>query len=339
MVDGMAVAIKSRAPMRISFAGGGTDVAPFSEEYGGAVLNSAISKYAYVTLSERESGIVLKSSDYIPGLQYNEKRELVEDGKVDILKATIKNYLHSSRGMEISFFLDAPRRSGLGASASAFVALLSAINQAESLGMTRKRIAEEAWRLEREELNNIGGKQDQYVSAFGGINYLEFSSKGVDVFPLRVDDRTAMELESRIIIFYYKPREASGTVLEGQIANVREKKKETIDALLRSRDIAKEMKQGMLNGDVESIGRLLDEGWVEKKKFSNSISSSGIDSLYSHLKEKGVIGGKISGAGGGGFMFVLTEENKTLDVYYYLLELGLSPIFLSIDKRGATTWA
>ena len=331
----MVKTIKSRAPMRISFAGGGTDVAPFSDEYGGAVLNTAISKYAYVTLIERESGIVLKSSDYIPGLQYNEKRELVEDGKVDILKATIKNYLHSGKGMEISFFLDAPRRSGLGASASAFVALLSAINRAESLGMTRKRIAEEAWRLEREELNNIGGKQDQYVSAFGGINYLEFSSKGVDVFPLRVDDRTAMELESRIIIFYYTPRGASGTVLEGQIANVKAKKKETIDALLRSREIAKEMKQLLLNG----VGRLLDEGWMEKKKFSASISSSEIDSLYAHLKEKGVIGGKISGAGGGGFMFVLCEENKTLDVYYYLLELGLSPIFLSIDKRGAVTWA
>ncbi|MFA5076878.1 MAG: hypothetical protein WC488_00415 [Candidatus Micrarchaeia archaeon] len=335
----MVKTIKSRAPMRISFAGGGTDVAPFSDEYGGAVLNTAISKYAYVTLIERDSGIVLKSSEYIPGLQYNEKRELVEDGKVDILKATIKNYLHSSKGMEISFFLDAPRRSGLGASASAFVALLSAINQAESLSMTRKRIAEEAWRLEREELNNIGGKQDQYVSAFGGINYLEFSSKGVDVFPLRMDDRTAMEMESRIIIFYYMPRDASGAVLERQIANVMEKKKETIDALLRSREIAREMKQLLLNGDVEGVGRLLDEGWMEKKKFSDSISSPEIDSLYAHLKEKGVIGGKISGAGGGGFMFVLCEENKTLDVYYYLLELGLSPIFLSIDKRGAATWA
>ena len=334
----MGKTIKSRAPMRISFAGGGTDVPPFCSEYGGAVLNTAIAKYAYVTAEPKSDGIVLRSTDYIFGLRYNEKKELLRDEKEDILKVTLKNYIKRSAGVDISFFMDVPRRSGLGSSASAFVALLGAINRLERLNMNRKKIAEEAWRLEREGLNNIGGKQDQYASAFGGLNYMEFKGDNVDVNPLRVDDRTALELERRVLIFYYKPREASGVVLESQISNVKAKKKETIDALLRSKEIAKEMKGKMLEGDIDGMGGLLDEGWMEKKKFSSSISSNDIDALYAKLKEKGALGGKISGAGGGGYMFVLCDERKTLDVYHYLSEAGLAPEFLKIDKQGLVTW-
>jgi D-glycero-alpha-D-manno-heptose-7-phosphate kinase len=326
--------IKARAPMRMSFAGGGTDVSPFCDEYGGAVLNSAISRHAYVTMSERDGGMFLKSFDYMPGVEYSES----EGGRADILTATIKRYFRGKDGLEVSFFIDAPKRSGLGASASAFVSLLCAINRRENLGFTRKKIAEEAWRLEREELGNIGGKQDQYASAFGGLNYIEFRDGGVDVNPLRVDDRTALELESRVIIFYYKPREASGTVLEGQIENVRMKKKDTIDALIRSREIAREMKGCLLNGDIDGMGALLHEGWGEKRKFSSAISSPEIDLLYSKLLERGALGGKISGAGGGGFMFMLCGEGKTLDVYHYLNDAGMAPFFLNIDKRGAVAW-
>ncbi len=335
----MSGTIKCRAPMRISFAGGGTDVSPFCDEYGGAVINTAIARYSYVTLNRKENGIAVKSLDYITGLHYDGVKELLNDHRTDMLTATLKNYLRSDRGYDISFFLDVPPRSGLGSSASAFVALLTAINQAEGLGMTKKKIAEEAWRLEREELRNIGGKQDQYASAFGGINFIEFSKDGVDISPLRVDDKTALELESRTLIFYYKPRGSSGEILEKQITNVKEKKKDTLDALIRSREIAKEMKRHMLNGDINSIGTLLHEGWEQKKKFSSAITSSEIDRLYSSLREKGAVGGKISGAGGGGFMFVLCEENKTIDVYHHLVNAGYNPAFLKVDLKGVVTWS
>lgn len=335
----MSGTIKCRAPMRISFAGGGTDVSPFCDDYGGAVINTAIARYSYVTLNRKDSGVTVKSLDYITGLNYSGVEELLNDSRTDMLTATLKNYLRSNRGYEISFFLDVPPRSGLGSSAAAFVALLTALNQAESLGMTKKRIAEEAWRLEREELKNIGGKQDQYASAFGGINFIEFSKEGVDISPLRVDDKTALELESRTLIFYFNQRGSSGEILEKQISNVKENKKDTIDALIRSREIAREMKRHMLNGDIDSIGSLLHEGWEQKKRFSSSISSSEIDRLYDSLRAKGALGGKISGAGGGGFMFVLCDEKKTIDVYHHLANGGYNPAFLKVDLRGVVTWS
>lgn len=321
--------------MRISFAGGGTDVSPFYEEYGGSVLNTAISKYAYVAFEPKENGITIKSIDYL--LHYNKKDELINDEKKDILKAALASHLHTA-GAEISFFMDVLPRAGLGSSAAAFVALLASINRVESLNMTRKKIAEEAWRLEREELKNIGGKQDQYASAFGGINYMDFSASGVDINPLRIDTNTILELESRVIVFYYKPREASGNILEKQISNVQEKKKETIDALLRSKEIAKEMKKRLLDGDINTMGALLDEAWKEKKKFSSAISSEDINHIYNMLREKGALGTKISGAGGGGYMFTFCEEGKAIDVYHYLFKAGYSPAFLNIDKKGVTTW-
>lgn len=330
--------VKCRAPMRISFAGGGTDVPPFSDEYGGAVLNTAIAKYAYTTIKPIDHGLVLKSLDYLFGIEYKDKEELAKDGKIDLLKAALKNYAPQYGGMELSFFSDALPRSGLGASASAFVSLLTALNRAGNLDMTKKKIAEEAWKLEREELGNIGGKQDQYASAFGGINFIEFNGDKVDISPLRIDGETALELERRIILFHYKARESSGNILEKQVSNVKEKKKETIDALLRVKEIAKEMKGHLLDGNVNEIGALMDEGWKMKKKFSDNVSNPEVDQLYSKLREKGVLGGKISGAGGGGHMFVVCDENKVIDTYQYIMNSGYSPSFLKIDLRGVVVW-
>ncbi|MBU0586314.1 GHMP kinase [Candidatus Micrarchaeota archaeon] len=336
----MGDSIKARAPMRISFGGGGTDVPPFCEEYGGCVLNSAIAKYAYVTLSYRTEGIMLKSLDHILGVQYNQKHDLIQDEsiKYNMAKAAIKHYLQDDKGVEISFFLDVIYQSGLGSSSAAFVALIRALDTGEKLGLTKKKVAEEAWRLEREELGNIGGKQDQYASAFGGLNFIEFSADRVDINPLRVDDKTALDLENQTLLFHYKPRSSSGSVLENQIRNVKEKKKETIDALLRSKEVAKEMKKKLLDGDVNGIGELLDEAWKQKKKFSSTISNPDLDKLYQNLKAKGALGGKISGAGGGGYMYVMCEENKTIDVYHYLTQAGFQPSFLKIDLRGVVTW-
>ncbi|MCX8163085.1 MAG: GHMP kinase [Candidatus Micrarchaeota archaeon] len=334
----MGFSIKTRAPLRISLAGGGTDVSPFCDEYGGAVINIAISRYAYVYLSKIKQGIKIKSNLNTKGILYSGKKEFLNNHQQDILRAILKHYLKSKGGYEISFFLDTLPRSGLGSSAAAFVSLIAAFNFAESLGLSKKSIAEQAWYLEREELKNIGGKQDQYASVFGGINFMKFSANDVELYPLRVDQKTILELESRILIFNYAPRDPSGKIIEQQIKNVKEKKKQTIDALLRNKEIAKEITKELLQTNIDKVGLLLDESWQEKKKYSSYISNSDLDKFYNKLKSLGVIGGKISGAGGGGHMFLLCQENKTLDVYYYLLNSGFNPFFLKIDWEGVIEW-
>ncbi|MEM3362272.1 MAG: hypothetical protein QXG16_03065 [Candidatus Anstonellaceae archaeon] len=332
--------IKSRAPFRISLAGGGTDVPPFCDLYGGAVLNIAISKYAYVALEKIEKGVKIQTLENIGGIYYKNKKDFLNNYQKDILSSVIKKYLPAEGGYKISFFLDGQPRSGIGSSAAAFVALIKALSYIKSLNLDRNLIAEEAWRLERYELKNVGGKQDQYASSYGGVNYLEFKENGkVEINPLRLDQKITLELESRILIFYYAPRtSSSGKIIEEQIKNIENKKKETIDALLRNKQIAQEIKRELLKNNIDEVGYLLDESWNQKKNYSSSISNSSLDKFYSNLKKIGVLGGKISGAGGGGYMFVLCNEKKTLDIYNYLKTAGFSPMFLKIDWEGAVQW-
>lgn len=325
--------IGSRAPTRISFAGGGTDVEPFSSEYGGAVLNVAISKYNYTTIKPNEK-IIIRSPEHLTGIEVD-KNNIEYDKKLDLLKATIKVLLE--KPAEITTFSEIPYRSGLGSSGSAFVSTISAICKYCGKKIDRKEIAETAWEIERNELKNLGGKQDQYAAAYGGFNFLKFRGE-VDIERLNLKENIVLELEKRIILSYVAPRGESGSVLESQTENVKNKKKETIDSLIRTKELSSNMKKLLINGDIDGMAQCLNEAWEEKKKFSYKITNEKINKVYERSKESGALAGKISGAGGGGYMFFISEEGRELELFMELRKMNLNPEFPKFDLVGVTTW-
>jgi D-glycero-alpha-D-manno-heptose-7-phosphate kinase len=327
--------INARAPTRISFAGGGTDVEPFCSEYGGSVLNAAIAKYNYTSIVPSDR-IIIRSPEFLAGIEI-EKGNIVYDRKMDLLKAAIKVLLE--RPADISLFSEVQYRSGLGSSGSAFVSVISAIAEYSKKKMTLEQKAELAWRIERDELNNMGGKQDQYAAAFGGFNLLELSGKDVAVKPLPLQERTILELEKRLILAYVAPRERSGKIIEEQSRNVAEKRKETIDALLRTKELSKEMAKSLKENDIEGIGALLNEAWIEKKRFTSGITNGLVDRVHDGAISHGALAGKISGAGGGGYMFFVSGENREMELFDFLKKADCSPEFAKFSKAGCVVWS
>jgi len=325
--------IGSRAPTRISFAGGGTDVEPFVSEYGGAVLNVAIRKYNYTSITPSEK-IIIKSPEFLTGIEID-RNSIEYNKKLDLLKAAIKILLE--KPAEITIFSEIPYRSGLGSSGSAFVSTISAIYKYLGKDKSRVDIAETAWKIEREELKNIGGKQDQYAAAFGGFNFLEFGDD-VKVNRIEVNENVKLELEKRIILAYLSPRKESGKILESQTKNVAEKRKETIDSLLRTKELAKEMKGKLIEGDIDGMAETLKEAWIEKRKFSGSITNEYINKIYKIAEKNGALAGKISGAGGGGYMFFIAEEGKEIELFKKLEEMKLEHGFAKFDLEGCLDW-
>lgn len=324
----------SRAPSRISFAGGGTDVEPFISEYGGLVLNAAISKYNFTTLIP-SSKYTVKSAEFLTGIEID-RDHIDYDKKLDLVKAAVKVLLDEPA--ELTIFSEIPYRSGLGSSASAFVSVLSVIVRYCRKKLSRDEIAELAWSIERNELKNMGGRQDQYAAAYGGFNFIEFDGSDVVVNNLKIDAEMLLELEKRLILVYVVPRERSGQVIEEQSRNVAMKNSSTIEALLRSKELAQEMKRALLRKDIDQMGKLLRSAWHEKKRFASSISNPMIDQLQDEALNHGALGGKISGAGGGGYMFFVAAENRELELLNYLKGQGLSPEFVRFDHQGCVTW-
>ncbi|CUS89752.1 GHMP family kinase ATP-binding protein, partial [Candidatus Kryptonium thompsonii] len=213
--------IKSRAPMRISFAGGGTDVDPFPEEYGGVVVNASINKYVTSTLKFRRDQKIKIEIAGEGKIIYDSKDTLVYDGKFDAVKAVIKHMYKGERGLDIYIYKDVEPRSGLGGSAALFLSVIGLFNEISAKKLDKYECAELAYQLERNELKNLGGRQDQIVCAFGGINFIEFKGKDfVRVTPLNLSKETICELEERLILINLGARRNSGTILEQQIKNV-----------------------------------------------------------------------------------------------------------------------
>ena len=335
----MGVSVRSRAPVRISFAGGGTDVSPYPEERGGCVISTAINKYSFTSLKTHDSKFIKMSTHGSTELLLESMEETVMDGNFDLAK-TVLMEIKPKDGLEIFFRNDVPPRSGLGSSAAGFVSLIGAFNSAYKMGFSRHKIAQLAFDLERNRLKIKGGKQDQFASAYGGFNFIEFKENKVKVNPLRLKPAVLNELEKNLILVFTRKREKQGhDIIADQTKSLLTKKKDVLNAFDSAKAIAIEMKNVLSKADMEGFGKLLHEGWVEKKKYSKHISNPFIDKLYEKALHAGAIGGKISGAGGGGHMVFYCYPDKEINVKEALASMGATHIPFSFDFKGLQTWS
>jgi D-glycero-alpha-D-manno-heptose-7-phosphate kinase len=336
---------RSKAPLRIGLAGGGTDVSPYSDLYGGAILNGTVSLYAYANIEPvSENTITLRAMDRREEQRFAWNHELPIDGKLDLLKG-VYNRIHKEYGMPVtgfrlSTFVDAPAGSGLGTSSTLVVAIVGAFAEMLRLPLGEYDIAQLAYDIERNELKLAGGKQDQYAATFGGVNFMEFyADDKVIVNPLRIKQRYLFELENNLLLYYTSTSRESAKIIEKQSQNVVAKKEKSIDAMHQLKHQAQLMKEALLKGRIHEIGEILDFGFQQKKQMAEGISNDLMDDIYEAAKKAGATGGKISGAGGGGFMTFYCPDNTKYEVIEALAKFGGYVNKYQFVDHGLTTWS
>jgi D-glycero-alpha-D-manno-heptose-7-phosphate kinase len=328
---------RAKAPLRISFAGGGTDVSPYLEEHSGCTLSCTIDKYCYATLIPGNHDIEVHSLDYDSFAVYKPDQKLDYDGKLDLVKGVL-NVMHMKEDLEIFLHSDVPIGTGLGSSSTMTVALVGAANSWKRTTLTDYELAEMAYHIEREEVGIKGGKQDQYAATFGGFNYIEFHKDKTVVNPLRIEPDILNELQYRLILCYTGKRRLSAGIIEDQVQRYRAGNSETVAALHITKQLGSDMKNALLLGKIDEFGRLMEEGWLAKRKFSEKMTDPDIDELYETAKKHGATGGKLLGAGGGGYFLILCEHNKWHQVTEAIMRLGLKKVDFAFEFNGLQTW-
>ncbi len=338
--DSTAAVVRARAPLRISFAGGGTDVSPYCDDHGGAVLSATFNKYVHVALTPNAEGrIGLHSIDYETAVQYGSAGALPLDGRLDLIKACI-NRLHAghNQGFDIRVHSDAPPGSGAGASSALVVAVLAAVREWRRLPLGEHELAETAFQVERCDLRIAGGRQDQYSAAFGGFNFMEFRGSTAVITPLRIPPSVVGELEERLVLAYAGGSRVSAGIIADQVRRYTAGESESIHAMHDLKALAHEALRALVSGDVDRFGQITHRGWQQKKRLSGKISSPKLDAMYDRARDAGAIGGKVSGAGGGGYMFFVARHDAKKDVIQALREAGCQLVDFSFERNGVQAW-
>ena len=332
--------IRSKAPLRISFAGGGTDVPPYPEREGGCVLNATIDSFAWGSLRVRQDKkIKLESADLGICLDYSVDSEMELNGELDLVKGAIKRLAaHNSHGFEVFLHCDAPPGSGLGSSSALMVSLVGLVKELKNLPLTQYEIADLAYVIERQDLEIKGGLQDQYAATFGGFNFIEFLKDRVIVNPLRINKDIINELEHNLLLCYTGTPRRSDEIIKDQTARYETNNNGTSAALAEQKQLAIEMKNALLRGRLDDFGDLLHTAWESKKKISPRISNSRIDEIYEEARKHGAIGGKITGAGGGGYFLLYCLFDKKHRVAEQLKKLDAIPTEFAFERNGMQTW-
>ena len=337
--------IRSRAPLRLGLAGGGTDVSPYSDIYGGAILNTTINLFAYASIIPRNDGkIIINAVDRGEKFEYNSIETLPFNGELDLLKGIynriVKDFTNHKLSFELITFVDAPAGSGLGSSSTLVTAVIGAFVEWLKIPLGEYDIAQLAYKIERIDLGYAGGKQDQYAATFGGVNFMEFfDNDKVIVNPLRIKSSVLNELAYNLVLYYTGTSRLSATIIEKQQKSIKQNDTPSINAMHKSKEIAVSIKEAILKSDLNSIGEILHEGWQVKKQLAKGISNEQIDEIYDEARKAGALGGKISGAGGGGFMFFYCPQNTRFNVIKTLTQFGGMVTPFQFTKSGLSSWS
>jgi D-glycero-alpha-D-manno-heptose-7-phosphate kinase len=347
------VLIRAKTPLRISFAGGGTDVPPFPEREGGLVLNATISRYAYGTLVPGSGEkISIESVDYGTTATYGIDESLDHDGKLDMAKAAIRNVearyprrasdptdrQRFHQGFELFLHSNAPPGTGLGSSSAMAVTLIGLLKEFRHLQMTDYEIASLACSIERDDLGIKGGLQDQYVTAFGGFNLIEFGADRVIVNPLRIAPDALLELEQCLLLCYTGVSRTADHIIDDQTKRFEQHNEVALEGLRRQKALAIEMKEALLERRLNDFGELLHQAWQAKKHMSSRISNDRIDNMYEEARRNGAIGWKVTGAGGGGYMLFYCDYRTKHRVAEAMLAMDARVEEFAFEQEGLRTW-
>lgn len=336
---------RSKAPLRVGLAGGGTDVSPYCDLYGGAILNATISLYAYASIEPIAGDrIILEAIDRNEYETCRLESALpVESGGMLLAKGAynhiVNKYGKPKTGFKLTTFVDAPAGSGLGSSSTLLVAIIGVFSEWLHLPLGEYDMAHMAYTIEREELGMAGGKQDQYAATFGGVNFMEFSEQNrVIVNPLRIKQKYLLELGNNLLLYFTATSRYSSDIIAAQSRNVTEKRKEPIEAMHQLKQQAFMMKEALLKGELDEIGKILDYGFRYKRQMASGISNATMDEIYETALKAGATGGKISGAGGGGFMMFYCPGNNRFAVQKALAPFGGNFRTYDFVEQGLATW-
>ncbi|HET7086194.1 MAG TPA: hypothetical protein VFI23_15570 [Rhizomicrobium sp.] len=345
--DGIVPArrIRSRAPLRLGLAGGGTDVSPYSDEYGGAVLNATIDRYAFAFIEPSPDGhIHFIASDLESDERFPLDLGALDSAKLVLHAAVYKRMIRDYGGgkplaVTVRTSVDAPPGSGLGSSSALVVALVEAFRALLDLPLGLYEVAHLAYEIERVDLGLSGGKQDQYAATFGGVNYIEFMAESrVIVNPLRVSRTVLNEFETSLVVCFTGVSRRSEAIIDQQREGMTQKSARTLESLHRLKADALEMKQALLLADITHMAKVLDHSWKAKKETASGVSTSAIEELYDAAMAAGALAGKVSGAGGGGFMMFIAPPEKRLHLMRTLKQAGGFAEGVKLTGSGAESW-
>lgn len=323
--------ITIRAPLRISLGGGGTDLPAYYEKHEGFVISAAINKYIYVHVNESSTCDKLKL--------YYDRVEILPAGRLndiqhDIIRESLKDF-NITRPLEIASMADVEAGTGMGSSSSFTVALINALYLLRHEVASRHCIAEHACHIEIDQVGKKIGKQDQYIASYGGIQQLEIFKNGrTEVNPVPLSTEFISELERRFILFYTNIRRPAGLILDSQTDNIRKKDSQVSDRMHRIKEMGHEIKFALQSENIDDIGYIFHEHWQEKRQISPDMSSSGIDSWYEWGLKHGAIGGKVVGAGGGGFILFVAKEDKRKELIHTMANAGMRFMDFRFDFDG-----
>lgn len=338
--------IRSRAPLRLGIGGGGTDVSPYCDEHGGAVLNATINLFAHthLILCEAGSGAWFEAADIGAKVQISSEADMLEHRHTLPLHLAVhRRFMRdfnngASLPVHVTTHVDCPPGSGLGSSSALVVSMVAAYAKAMDVPLNDYELAHYAYDIERNDCSLAGGKQDQYASVFGGFNYIEFGAEDhVIVNSLRVAQGSQLELESSILIYFLGVSRDSGNVIKDQIS-ITSSSASALDAMHQLKKAAGEIKNLLLTGQIREIGEEIRSGWEYKKATSPSVSSKTINDFEGTALEMGAEAMKISGAGGGGFAMLFCDPIKRHSLRDRLARQGLNHTPFSFERSGVKTW-
>jgi D-glycero-alpha-D-manno-heptose-7-phosphate kinase len=337
--------VRAKAPLRLGLAGGGTDVSPYTEQYGGMVLNATISLYAHCSAELTDDGkVVIDALDMDQHYEAKAEPQLPTDHPLGLVcqvyNRIVRDYCKGQPfAVRLTTHADVPPGSGLGSSSTLVVAVITALAELMRVALGEYEIAHLAYEIERIDLKLAGGKQDQYAATFGGFNLMEFyGGDRVIINPLRLRASTRSELESSLILYFTGQSRSSAAIIDEQVKNVKGKSQKSIIAMHALKGQAQAMKEALLLGNFETFAELLREGWISKRATAREVSNPQIEAAMEVATSLGALGGKVSGAGGGGFVMIATPPERKPAIVRKLGELDGRVVHAVFTEQGATAW-
>jgi D-glycero-alpha-D-manno-heptose-7-phosphate kinase len=340
------VKIRSKAPLRLGIAGGGTDVSPYSDEFGGCVLNATINMYAYAFIDDSvtTNEVIFEAKDLGISETLSLDETIETNGRLLLHRAVYKRVMEQYNNsvyipLKLTTQSDAPPGSGLGSSSTMVVAMLEGFRQLLSLPLGEYDIAHLAFEIERQDCNLSGGKQDQYAATFGGFNFIEFyENDRVIVNPLRMRRFIVNELESSLILFFTGTSRDSAKIIDDQIKSISDDDGQKLNAMHAVKESSYKIKELLFKADIEGMAKEFTTAWNAKKSTSSSITNELINNIESDILQAGALSMKVSGAGGGGFIMIIVEPEKRLDVLASLEKYEGRAHKFQFTDEGAYSW-